>query len=62
MGLGEHLDVLKNPLSVFYSIRGKAADGAATAKYTKYTFMLFRFFAASTPTLIAFDDCVYSIL
>ena len=40
-GTGGRLDVLKTALSVFYSIRGEAADGVATAKYS---FRFLRFF------------------
>ena len=40
-GTRGRLDVLKTALSVFYPIRGKAADGPATAKYS---FRFFRFF------------------
>ena len=60
-GIGGPLDVLKTALSVFYSTRGKATDGAATAKCTNYTFRL-SFLPASTPTLITFDDCLSSNL
>lgn len=35
-GNGGRLDVFKTALSVFYSIREKAAEGAATANYTEY--------------------------
>lgn len=55
-GTGERLDVLKTALSVLYAIRGKAADGASYCKEYLYVVLSV---PASTPTLIAFDDCLH---